>query len=332
MKPTPFLKGVESVYMAYAAGTYDENILMVAYPKEADGGLFAVLTPFSYQVWLSMLICGAVHELAKLAITYLEKKMPVDSETIRYWRSIRFQFILNGTRVLMVAILSMAYASTVVSFLTVRKLNPIPNSIEDLAKYPDMELLAFRNHPIISAAQNAKSGHLKVLGDLFRQKPQLMMPKMNAEDVIEHVLNGGVFVGPAFWISWIIGQDQLKHEGKCRFMLSKPIETLPPLMYTFALQKDNPYKEIITEKLIRINDNGFESHLRPKPDAKYDDCKYPDDVTAKLTVIRLKDVAGAFIILVVGLVLASMAFLYEKMINFIQKKKKKPPPLGDHVP
>ena len=49
---TPFLKGVESVYMAYAAGTYDENILMVAYPKEADGGLFAVLTPFSYQVFL----------------------------------------------------------------------------------------------------------------------------------------------------------------------------------------------------------------------------------------------------------------------------------------
>ena len=54
---------------------------------------------------------------------------------------------------MMVAILSMAYASTVVSFLTVRKLNPIPNSIEDLANYPDMELLAFRGHPIISAAQ-----------------------------------------------------------------------------------------------------------------------------------------------------------------------------------
>jgi len=150
---TPFLKGVESVYMAYAAATYEENILMIAYPKEADGGLFAVLTPFSYQVWLSMLICGAVHELARLAITYLEKKMPVDSETIRYWRSIRFQFILNGTRVLMVAILSMAYASTVVSFLTVRKLNHIPNTIEDLANYPDMDLLAFRGHPIISAAQ-----------------------------------------------------------------------------------------------------------------------------------------------------------------------------------
>ena len=76
----------------------------------------------------------------------------------------------------------------------------------------------------------------------------------------------------------------------------------------------------------------MESHLRPKADAKSDDCKYPDDVTAKLTVIRLKDLSGAFIILVVGLVLASMAFLYEKMINFMQNKKKKPPPLGDHVP
>ena len=48
----PFLKGVESVYMAYASAIYYENILMVAYPKEADGGLFAVLTPFSNQVFL----------------------------------------------------------------------------------------------------------------------------------------------------------------------------------------------------------------------------------------------------------------------------------------
>ena len=142
-------------------------------------------------------------------------------------------------------------------------------------------------------------------------------------------------------------------------MASKPIKSLPPLLLTYALQKDNPYKEIITEKylysiieiiqenstsdmistwfanqyrLIRINNVGLESHLHPKPDAKYDDCKYPDDITAKLTVIRLKDVSGALTILVIGLVLASMAFLFEKMVSFMQKKKKKPPPLGDNVP
>ena len=46
------------------------------------------------------------------------------------------------------AILSMAYASTVVSFLTARKLNPIANSIEYFANNPDKELVMIKEYQL----------------------------------------------------------------------------------------------------------------------------------------------------------------------------------------
>ena len=33
-------------------------------------------------------------------------------------------------------------------------------------------------------------------------------------------------------------------------MASKPIKSLPPLLFTFALQKESHYKDIITEKYL----------------------------------------------------------------------------------
>ena len=135
-------------------------------------------------MWLSVLICGMVYQLAKIAIFYLEKRMPIENERISttitwylkmykstghwpnlliltgYWRSIRSQFILNGTQVLMAAILSMAYASTVVSFLTARKLNPIANSIEYFANNPDKELVMIKEYQL--------TGYILVRFILFR--------------------------------------------------------------------------------------------------------------------------------------------------------------------
>ena len=52
---------------------------------------------------------------------------------IGFWRSLRFQFLLIGPWVLMMTVLTLSYTSTLVSYLTVTKLEPIPNSFEELA-------------------------------------------------------------------------------------------------------------------------------------------------------------------------------------------------------
>ena len=48
----------------------------------------------------------------------------------------------------MMAILSMAYTSTAVSFLTVRKLNPILDSVEYFAHNPDKELVVIKEYQL----------------------------------------------------------------------------------------------------------------------------------------------------------------------------------------
>ena len=50
------------------------------------------------------------------------------------WRLVRFRFVLVGPWVLMTAILTLSYTATLQSHLTVTKLKPIPNTVEELAK------------------------------------------------------------------------------------------------------------------------------------------------------------------------------------------------------
>ena len=49
--------------------------------------------------------------------------------------------IVNGTWLLMAAILIFAYKSTLMTYLTTQKLEPMPSTFEELADRPDLQLL-----------------------------------------------------------------------------------------------------------------------------------------------------------------------------------------------
>ena len=51
-----------------------------------------------------------------------------------------FKFLLFGTWLLMTTVLVYAYQTTLISYLTVPILKPIPNSFEDLANDPSLKL------------------------------------------------------------------------------------------------------------------------------------------------------------------------------------------------
>ena len=116
----------------------------------------------------------------------------------------------------MMTVLSQAYTTDLISFLTAPKLRQYPNSLEGLAKEPDLKLtleknfeitksilvvdndgaLLFRrtNAPKICFLQNAKSGPLKILGDSLRQNDHLLA--LSSTEAIENVLKlGAVYVG-----------------------------------------------------------------------------------------------------------------------------------------
>jgi len=223
--------------------------------------------------------------------------------------------------ILMMAIMSMAYASTVVSFLTVRKLNAIPNSIEYFANNPAEELLMIKEYQLTYSIMNAESGPLKELGDIYRRKPHLLMSLPTHKVISQHVLKGRAFIGPSSFILSMVGEARSKNGGKCLFMVTKLVETTRPILIGFGLPKNGPYNSIITEKLSWITAYGHDTQLVPGTFYNIDDCKYGHKIPPQLRVITLKNLSGAFLLLVVGLVVTFVAFLYEHIVFFIEKKK-----------
>ena len=56
------------------------------------------------------------------------------------------KFLLLGTWGLMMTVLANAYTTTIISFLTIPRLKPLPNTYEELAKEPKFQLTLEWDH------------------------------------------------------------------------------------------------------------------------------------------------------------------------------------------
>lgn len=102
------------------------------------------------------------------------------------------------------------YSGVLTSFLTIPKLNPIANTLQEVAESKELQVTVEKNVPIsnlfmaihlkftifkrynfdlmIFIEQNAKGGYEKVLGDQLRKNPRLLVPDILAalENVVHY--------------------------------------------------------------------------------------------------------------------------------------------------
>ena len=111
-------------------------------------------------------------------------------------------------------VLANAYTTTIISFLTIPRLKPLPNTYEELAKEPKFQLTLEWDHvktltilvtpnncieiqidlQSVKWLQDATSGPMKILGDSLRQNKHLLT--QTAAEAMDNVLkNGNVYIG-----------------------------------------------------------------------------------------------------------------------------------------
>jgi len=216
-------------------------------------------------------------------------------------------------------VLANAYTTTIISFLTIPRLKPLPNTLEELAKEPKFQLSLEKDYVKTLTILDATSGPMKILGDSLRQNKHLLT--QTAAEAMDNVLkNGNVYIGTYGYIQYVIGRDMIATGGKCRYAISKPLPKTEG--YGYGLQKNGQYNEIINRKILQIFETQIVSdHIYHKYLFDIDRCiKDKKKSNKKLAKLELKDLSGAFLILLVGILVSFLVFLIENIISVLQKK------------
>ncbi|XP_046445822.1 glutamate receptor ionotropic, delta-1-like isoform X1 [Daphnia pulex] len=234
----------------------------------------------------------------------------------------RFSFrLLIGVLLLVAMVLVNSYSSTIVSYLTVSKLKPPINTFEDLAASDDVDLLVKIDTYVGHEILGANSGVLKTLADKARQNPD----RLSTDQLkIDAKLGTGRFAYA--WLQtyckyFVI--SQYRKDGTCRFRMSDPL----PFnlgFWSLILQKDSQYKSAIDSALIEPWETGillfWMKNAIPRAPKCFAKTK-PRANSAGQMAIKSRDLVAPFLILGIGLGLATFAFLMELVIHFRRRFK-----------
>ncbi|KAK4019074.1 hypothetical protein OUZ56_001104 [Daphnia magna] len=312
---------------------WSESYTMVVPRPEEESRLFAFIWPFQPSVWLligiTVVVMVVVMSLFSGSYVWLfvnDFRNPVAQNTREermavFWQwprgniaVSRFSFqILVGTWLLVAMVLVNSYSGTVVSYLTVPKMKPSIHTFEDLAANPDVGIILKVDTDIGQKILEAESGALKILGDQARSEPDRLFTdpvKINARLVTGLYAYPYLQLFAKFFVS-----DQFKKDGKCRFQMSKPLSLTG--FWSMAFQKGSKLT------LVEVWETGLPSRWTNEVIPQAPQCFAKEKPRANLTgqnPIRLTDLMGAFLILAVGIGLATIVFLLEKIIFFKNRR------------
>ncbi|KAI9556275.1 hypothetical protein GHT06_018849 [Daphnia sinensis] len=220
--------------------------------------------------------------------------------------------ILVGCWLLGAMVLVNSYAGIVISSLTVPKMKPPIETLEDLASSEDVGLII--RHDVLMGEQilKATSGIYKILGDKVRPHPNQILGdpfKVNA------MLETGKYAYPFVraFNDWFVAL-QYKKDGHCRFHSTKPL-SVPHGYYSWLVKKGNPNARILSKGLMNLWETGlvFFWGNRAIGVARAAECfdGKRQKSQAQQISIRLADLTSAFVILGIGLGLALLCFSLE---------------------
>ncbi|XP_046449191.1 ionotropic receptor 93a-like [Daphnia pulex] len=217
--------------------------------------------------------------------------------------------LVAGVWTLAAFIFVQAYTSTLFTYVVKPINHPLINSVYDIINSGDINLLAredgFTNNNTLFATLRRKLDSTP--------NSRCVMPFECLRNIKPEHRN--VYIEPNVYLKDAIRND-FKKTGKCNLQMAK--ERFIGIMSSFALPKTSPHTKIITQGILELQQTGlidyWDTWFRPMPPQ----CngKPPMESKKKKQLpLSLKNLTGAFVVLLVGLSLSFLAFLCEKIIS-----------------
>ncbi|EFX82216.1 hypothetical protein DAPPUDRAFT_316861 [Daphnia pulex] len=342
---------------------YDQFAFIIPIADES-ANINAVVKPFQWPVWLGLgvsIVC--VIEVLTLMLRYLDyqstlitigNKPREDSDISVNLQNVRrdvnvaskeylyvFGNLLSqggtctskrlpfrtvaGVWTLAAFIFVQAYTSTLFTYVVTPIHHPLINSVYDIADRTDINLLVreagFINTLLLTANE---TGLYMKLRDRLNSFDKSVCPVVS--ECIRLVTPGSrnVYVDAKSYLKDVI-RTELKKTGKCNLQLAK--EGFLSIAASFALPKNSPYTQTITQGILEMQQIGLIDHwdswFRPMPPQCTGKPQIENKATGnKLTRLNMKNLTGAFIVLLVGLSLSLLAFLCEIIISKLGQRRR----------
>ncbi|EFX78831.1 hypothetical protein DAPPUDRAFT_104959 [Daphnia pulex] len=317
--------------MDFAYFMWVDPLAVVVPRRGEEPRLLAFFRPFQQSVWLCIMFTMVVVVcLMTVLSTIYSRFMPMKSfetsETTAHsiWQTAgecvpgsRLSFrILMGAWLLAAMVLVNSYSGTVVSYLTAPKIIPSINTLKDLAASQDVGVIVLDNTVFAQDIMEAQSGTLKILGDQVRRNPSRLLKNMLQ---IETLLETGQYAGP-FAISNILRQfcgQTFQEGGQLSFQNNRPDNQFRILYFALAEKQQIHIGILFGMKAWEMGLPPYWMKISIQQAPKCFNKKRSE--AAKKKPIGMNDLFGAFLILGVGLGLATMAFFMENFISCCQR-------------
>ncbi|XP_057374698.1 ionotropic receptor 93a-like isoform X2 [Daphnia carinata] len=220
--------------------------------------------------------------------------------------------VLAGFWLLGAMVLVNSYSGIVISSLTVPKMKPPIESLEDLASNKETGIVLRHDMTMGIQILNAVSGVYKVLGDKARQdRNQIVGDAFKLNKMLETGKYAYPFIQT--FNTWFVAL-QYRKDGRCRFQVSKPLR-VPYGYYFWLTKKGSSNTKLLNDGLVKLWESGISRFWANNQTglAKAAECfdSRRQKTSAQQVPIRLYDLTSAFLILGIGLGLAILCFLIE---------------------
>ncbi|XP_046448145.1 glutamate receptor ionotropic, delta-1-like isoform X1 [Daphnia pulex] len=322
---------------------YDSSAFLIPVPDET-ANVNAVVKPFQWQIWL-VLGLSIICVIAVLNFIHKYRPSQKEADTIELAETKTGQYYLYtfGTLLsqggpctskrlsirlvaaawcLAAFIFVQAYNSTLFTYVVTPVHQPLINSIYDIFENSDINLLVRTDTIDLLLKRNNNTGvFLKIqkkLDSYANSRCAL------ASNCIQSVASGSrnVYFESRNYLKDAI-RTEFKRTGKCKLQLAK--EGFTGVTSSLALQKNSPYTQSTTQGILELQQTGiidyWDTWFRPMPPQ----CngKPPTGVNSpgnNPSRLSLKNLTGAFLVLLVGLGLSFMAFLFEQIVAILSER------------
>ncbi|XP_046649955.1 ionotropic receptor 93a-like isoform X1 [Daphnia pulicaria] len=329
--------------------TVEDYYLLQPWPKE-ESRLTACIRPFSLNVWMLFFFSVIAIIVFMALLTHYYHQWGTERKSKSFMNDIYDHTLYTMTIIagqgnhisakanislrlvagvwcLTMVVLVNAYTGTLMSYLTVPKLRPIVNTLEELAASSETRMTVDFELGKARMFLEATSGPNKVIGNSLRNNPQLLI-KGNTLDGVKNVLQrGATYFANHLLVNYFLAMDMKSHQ-ECRMTYSDPIPFVE--YYSLGLPKGGRHNSIINHDLQYLWENGLISHWMLQYTPNVDKCMVGKiKPSGKMTYLTLTDLSSAFALLGIGIGLSVFAFALERMAftksnrrNKIRRKEK----------
>ncbi|XP_057379258.1 glutamate [NMDA] receptor subunit 1-like [Daphnia carinata] len=222
---------------------------------------------------------------------------------------------------LMSTVLVYAYSSCIISYLTIPKSHLLVNSVEELANSQVLQVATHKNSFFEATLLQSSYGPLKLLGDSLRNNPENSFGGQyyNQTRLLNKVFGRLALITARLQLEMLI-ELHYRQTRRCELTFL-PQQFMPILKTCLALPKGSPYIHLINLGITEIKQLGLVDRWIKVNINQTNQCKHGVDIFQHHSnseikhPLALSNLAGAFILLLLGVSVSISTFLCEVCVS-----------------